>query len=54
MISSKKTINTTSIPKIKKIHSGVCKLKANKRAMLWSIGGGQIQKTIEISKPKNN
>ena len=49
MIFSKRTIRTTSIPKISKIHRGVWKLKANKRAMLRSLGGGQIKKDIKTT-----
>ena len=41
MIFSKKTIRTTSIPEIRKIHSDVWKFKVNKRAMLRSLGGAQ-------------
>ena len=59
MISSKKIIRTNSIPKIRKIHSGVWKSQVNKRAMLRSLGDDQIIKNIngggqrQSSKSKN-
>ena len=41
MIFSKRTITTTSIPKIRKIHSGVWKLKAKnlQNCQFWPING---------------
>ena len=48
MIFSKKTIRTTFIPKIRKIHSGVWKLYVNKSAQRWSPATNRNTKTFHI------
>ena len=51
MIFSKRTIRTTSIPKIEKIHSGVWKLRAKKPSKLSILAkNGQILAISEFSR----